>query len=243
MGEEVKYLRCGHCRGFYSAELSQCRYCGKSVPLKEASGVPKVFPDRATCRAIQVAEYEQLPPEAHEDYMRPDPQLLDKLCYCLHCGKKGGLFEAVEMRWLANECMWACPCTTCGGRGFAFGIQLAECLWQCAQCEHWYTPANGDYRASNAKCPQCGSTLVNGWFDDECKKEELNGEEIEAKSQRDGDSSATGEAVTEAFGEGLPWMEDEGALGEEKIPDDIDFPRVGRDQGEGGHLNDENFPG
>jgi hypothetical protein len=207
--------------------------------MQDASGNPKVFPDRATCRAIQIAEYEQLPPEAHEDCMRPDPLLLDKLCYCLHCGEKGGLFEAVEMRWMANEHMWACPCTRCGGRGFAFDIHLAERLWQCAECGHWYTPANGDHRASNAKCPKCGCTMANGWFDDECEEEDSADEEMAFEAGADEDEVASG---AEALGEDLPWKEDDEMLGEKEMPDDIELPRDGREHGPGGSVNDEDIP-
>ncbi len=127
----ASYLRCSHCRGFYETARAHCRYCGKDVPVKDGKGAAKVFVDRETCRAIQIAEYEQLPAEAHKDCFQPDSEVLDKLCGCLHCGREGGLFEAVEMRWMVNEKMWACPCTTCGGRGFGFDVHLAEPLWQC----------------------------------------------------------------------------------------------------------------
>src|SRR3569832_1472125 len=109
-----KFLRCSHCRGFYDAQQESCRYCGRNVPMKDANGRPRLLPDRATCRAIQIAEFEQLPAKAHEDPFQPAPEVLDRLCRCLHCGPAGPEFEAVEMRWMANEKMWACPCTTCG---------------------------------------------------------------------------------------------------------------------------------
>src|SRR3954468_2943655 len=131
------FLRCGHCRGFYGAARSSCRYCGKDVAQKTSDGNPQIYRDRATCRAIQIAEFEQLPAAAHDDPFQPDPDILDKKCACLHCGQGGEVFEAVEMRWMANENMWACPCTTCGGRGFGFDIHLAEPLWQCVECHHW----------------------------------------------------------------------------------------------------------
>jgi hypothetical protein len=163
----ASFHRCGHCRGFYEVDRSACRYCGKSVPMKDAAGNAKVYPDRATCRAIQIAEFEQLPKEAHEDPMRPDPEVLDKRCSCLHCPQDAEPFEAVEMRWMANENMWACPCTTCGGRGFGVDIHISEPMWQCVDCHHWYPPANGIRYASNARCPKCGCTMANGWFEDE----------------------------------------------------------------------------
>jgi DNA-directed RNA polymerase subunit RPC12/RpoP len=68
---------------------------------------------------------------------------------------------------MITEQMWACPCTTCGGRGFGIDVHSAENKWQCAECGHFYVPANRDYRARNAKCPKCGSTCANGWFDDD----------------------------------------------------------------------------
>jgi len=124
------FVRCGHCHGFYDAASAQCRYCGKDVPLMKAGGRPQIFPDRETCRAVQVAEYEQLPPEAHEDPFGPDAEMLDQMCYCLHCGEAGGLYEAVEMRWMVNEQLWACPCTTCGGRGFLVDVHLVADLYE-----------------------------------------------------------------------------------------------------------------
>ena len=48
--------------------------------------------------------------------MKPPIDRPDVVCACLHCGPGGHPFEAIEMRWIANERMWACPCTTCGGR-------------------------------------------------------------------------------------------------------------------------------
>jgi len=245
----ASYLRCRHCRGFYEIALSHCRYCGKDMPINNSDGSPKVFPDRETCRAIQIAEFEQLPPEAHKDSMRPDPELLDKLCYCLHCGPEGSLFEAVEMRWMANEDMWACPCTTCGGRGFTFDIHLVERLWQCAQCRHWYTPVDDDYRASNAKCPKCGCTEASGCFDDEEDYEDEEFlEEAELLAEEDGEIEL-GLPVEDA--DPLPWADDEivaykpeeAEAENERLPDDIDFPHT-RAESSSDHdlLNEDDIP-
>lgn len=239
------YLRCSHCRGFYELARAHCRYCGKDVPVKDSAGVPKRFPDRATCRAIQVAEFEQLPEEAHEDPFQPDPELLDKMCYCLHCGEEGGTFEAVEMRWMATEGMWACPCTTCGGRGFTFDIHLAERLWQCVECLHWYPPANGDARASNAKCPKCGCTNASGWFDDE----ELTPEE-EAELQREYEEFEAKRKEEERLGireKTEPWKPEEWQREvdmppEETMRDDIDFPHERKEDGQEGLLGNDDIP-
>lgn len=231
------YFRCSHCRGFYEQTLPNCRYCGKDVPIKGPHATPQVFPDRPTCRAIQIAEYEQLPPAAHQDHCQPDPELLDNLCYCLHCGQDAPYFEAVEMRWMVNEAMWACPCTTCGGRGFGFDIHLVERLWQCAQCQHWYVPANGDFRGSNAKCPKCGSIHASGWFDDEYDEDEEAAAADEPAADSGPDPVAAAQSANEAPGqlapgeESLPWEDqvenpfDSGPARPEKMPDDIDFPR------------------
>ncbi|MGN6369280.1 MAG: hypothetical protein ACTHN5_13550 [Phycisphaerae bacterium] len=240
----ASYLRCRHCRGFYELALSHCRYCGKDVPVCSADGSPKVYPDRETCRALQIAEYEQLPPEAHKDCMRPDPQLLDRLCYCLHCGPEGGLFEAVEMRWMPNEDMWACPCTTCGGRGFTFDIHPVERLWQCADCQHWYTPADDDYRRSNAKCPKCGCTEASGWFDDEEDEED----ELLEEEWEEGEVEL-GLPVEDA--DPLPWEEEDSDVFDpqmdhdeaERMPDDIDYPRTrARHPAEGEFRDDNDIP-
>jgi hypothetical protein len=175
----ASYLRCSHCRGFYETARPHCRFCGKSVPIKNDQGQEKVYRDRATCRAIQIAEYEQLPPEAMEDPMRPDPEELGELCGCLHC-RDGKVFEAVEMRWMANERMWACPCTTCGGRGFHFDIHPIKPKWECNQCRHKWFPPDGNSKPSNCKCPECGSTSASGWFD-----EEYDVDEVEAMSDEE----------------------------------------------------------
>ena len=161
------YLRCTHCKGFYETCFPRCKWCEYDAPVLTDAGRPRVFPDRDACRALQIAEYDRLPPEALADCMGPPKDALTLLCACLHCGPEGHTFEAIEMRWMATEQMWACPCTTCGGRGFGIDIHSAENKWQCAECGHFYVPANRDYRASNAKCPKCGSTYANGWFDDE----------------------------------------------------------------------------
>src|SRR2546423_8390420 len=109
------YLRCRHCRGFYESSFASCKWCNYDTPLLNADGSARVFHDRETCRAIQIAEFEQLPAEAHADCMKPPPEHPDLQCWCLHCDEDGHTFEVIEMRWLANERMWACPCTTCGG--------------------------------------------------------------------------------------------------------------------------------
>lgn len=249
----ASYRRCAHCRGFYELALSHCRYCGKDRPIKGPNGSPQVWPDRDTCRAVQIAEYEQLPEEAHKDCFRPDPEVLDKLCGCLHCGPEGGLFEAVEMRWMANEDMWACPCTTCGGRGFSFDIHLAEPLWQCAECKHWYSPQNGDFRSSNAKCPKCGSTFANGWFDDEDGEEEIDysKEDDEFNSTAAELSEEEPQSITADETDPLPWEQDEeedaflpAPPEAEKMKDDIDFPHERRSQSDSpdSPLNDDDIP-
>ena len=255
---DSSYLRCGHCRGFYEIALSHCRFCGKNQPIKATDGSAKLFTDRATCRAIQIAEFEQLPAEAHADHFQPDPELLDKLCYCLHCGPDGGLFEAVEMRWMVNEGMWACPCTTCGGRGFEFDIHLVEPLWECAECRHRYPPANGDMRASNAKCPKCGCTEAGGWFDDEYEEGEDeaiddSGEIPGEAAEEDDFGPMTAAGLPEKL---LPWTDEEqsqwearraeaeNALEPEKMKDDIDFPRerIIPPPGSGDAARDDDIP-
>jgi hypothetical protein len=120
-----------------------------------------------------------LPDNLKTDPMGPPANDLTLLCNCLHCGPEGHRFEAVEMRWLDNEQMWACPCTTCGGRGFQFDIHSAEQKWQCCQCGHFYTPPNNDYRPENAHCPKCGCTNANGWFDDGYDESDVMDEDLE----------------------------------------------------------------
>ena len=176
MSGGASYLRCKHCKGFYQTSLARCKWCRYDDPIRTKEGEPRVYPDRQTCRAIQIAEYEQLPPEAHADCMGPPKNDLTLLCNCLHCGPDGHAFEAIEMRWMISERMWACPCTTCGGRGFGIDIHSAENKWQCAECGHFYTPVNNDFRSQNAKCPKCGSTCANGWFDDGTDDEEFDPE-------------------------------------------------------------------
>ncbi len=204
----AQYHRCGHCKGFYETEFAACKWCQyTNRSIKRRGGQSQgAFPDRATCRAIQIAEFEQLPPEAHDDPFQPPPENLMLTCACIHCGQNGHLFEAVEMRWMVNEGMWACPCTTCGGRGFQFDIHTIERLWQCADCQHWYAPKDDNFKGSNAKCPKCGSPHANGWFDDEDDVEEGM---LEAELQ---DAMADGEKVFESDAgnseDQLPWTED-----------------------------------
>jgi hypothetical protein len=167
------YYRCSHCRGFYETELAACKFCNYTTVVTDADGSPRRFPDRATCRAIQIAEYEQLPAEAMADCFKPPKDELAEICGCLHCGREGPVFEAVEMRWMKNENMWACPCTTCGGRGFTFDIHPLEARWECAHCRHKWKPPGGNCKPSNCKCPKCGSTEASGMFDDEHSEEEI----------------------------------------------------------------------
>jgi hypothetical protein len=253
MDSDAQYHRCGHCKGFYETEFALCKWCQYKSPMKDAAGKAKVFPDRATCRAIQIAEFEQLPPEAHDDPFQPPPENLTLTCACIHCGQNSHAFEAVEMRWIVNENMWACPCTTCGGRGFQFDIHPIERQWQCAECDHWYAPPDGNFKASNAKCPKCGSPHANGWFDDEADQEELAEEFAEDSANSD---EKDAEPSTEITADQLPWTEDPngGELPpgaqhvtehpeEERMPDDIDFPRKGipRDP-DGGADADSDIP-
>jgi predicted nucleic acid-binding Zn-ribbon protein len=180
-----------------------------------------------------MAEYEQLPPEAHADCMGPPKDDLTLLCACLHCGEEGHRFEAIEMRWMANERMWACPCTTCGGRGFGVDIHSAEDKWQCVECGHFYLPPDGDHRSSNAKCPKCGCTEANEWFDDEYDEDyeayfddidelEDDGDSPRDPAQLEMDIPYTDEE-TESWGErGESAFDAE----DEKLPDDIDYPRT-----------------
>jgi hypothetical protein len=255
------YYRCRHCRGFYEATLAACKWCDYDAPFLDTAERPRIFPDRETCRALQLAEYEQLPQEAHDDCMGPPPNDLALLCNCLHCGPAGHVFEAIEMRWIVNERMWACPCTTCGGRGFAFDIHSAENKWRCDECGHFYVPANKDYRPENAKCPQCGCEQASGWFDDGYDEEEFD--ELESELS-EGVKPPGDDKGAESFqDEPLPWEEDEesgperdGAydlgiswkesdeeemmMGREGIPDDIDHPfeRGERDS----DFNDDDIP-
>jgi hypothetical protein len=181
------FHRCSHCRGFYEIELDRCKYCQYTSPHPAPDGAPRLFADRETCRALQIAEWEQLPESVRTDPMGPPPDEHTSLCECLHCGREGPLFEAIEMRWMPNEHMWACPCTTCGGRGFHFDIYPMEHRWECVECGHKWAPPGGNAKASNCKCPQCGCTQANGWFDDEYSEEEI--------------AQMTDEQYKEAFGQ------------------------------------------
>jgi predicted nucleic acid-binding Zn-ribbon protein len=259
MSGDASYLRCRHCKGFYETSFARCKWCNYDDPIRAKDGEPRVFPDRETCRAIQIAEYEQLPPEAHADCMGPpknDPTLL---CNCLHCGPDGHIFEAIEMRWMTTERMWACPCTTCGGRGFSFDIHSAEDKWQCAECGHFYTPANNDHRSENAKCPKCGSTYANGWFDDGSDEDEYDPELDEELSEPlaatdrpaptdhqipwddDEDEEEAGPSTGE-YDLGISWQEsDEDNDDEnEQMLDDIDHPRIHEERDK--DWNDDDIP-
>jgi hypothetical protein len=253
------YYRCRHCRGFYEATLPACKWCNYDAPFLDTAEKPRIFPDRESCRALQLAEYEQLPKEAHDDCMGPPPNDLTLLCNCLHCGPEGHVFEAIEMRWIANEGMWACPCTTCGGRGFAFDIHSAENKWRCDECGHFYIPANNDYRHENAKCPKCGCKQASGWFDDGYDEEDFD--ELESELNEGATPPANARAIEEdeplpweeqeeselerdgAYDLGISWKEsdeEEMMMGREGIPDDIDHPF---ERGEpGSDFNDDDIP-
>jgi len=227
---DAAYLRCKHCKGFYETSFARCKWCDYDDPVRERDGSAKIYPDRETCRAIQFAEFEQLPPEVRSEPMGPPRGEPTLLCNCLHCGPDGHTFEAIEMRWMANEQMWACPCTTCGGRGFGIDIHSAENRWQCAECGHFYTPANNNYRHDNACCPKCGSTLANGWFDsgDETYDEDDEDDDFETDAP-----VGAGEPVAD---EELPWDDDDDDDDDDdegfeadlnpdrRLRDDIDFP-------------------
>lgn len=195
------FYRCGHCKGFYGIEQEECVYCGYVRPMAGVDGKPRIFPDRAICRSIQIAEWEQLPAKVRKDPMGPPPDEFEERCGCLHCGPDGQVFEAIEMRWIENEGMWACPCTTCGGRGYQFDIHPIENKWQCAECGHKWKPPGGNAKASNCKCPECGSTMANGWFDDEFSEEEIEAMTEEEYKEAFGKTRAEEEAEWRAFNE------------------------------------------
>jgi hypothetical protein len=253
------YHRCRHCRGFYEASRPGCKWCKYDAPFLDTAGKPRHFPDRETCRALQLAEYEQLPKEAYDDCMGPPPNDLTLLCNCLHCGPDGHTFEAIEMRWMPNEQMWACPCTTCGGRGFAFDIHSAENKWRCDECGHFYLPPNNDYHAENAKCPKCGGEQASGWFEDDYNEEDF--EEFETGldniTPRPADSLPASQLddqipwddpfeseLENEYDLGISWQEseddEEPFNGQERIPDDIDnpFKREERDI----DINEDDIP-
>jgi len=263
-GDE-SYYRCRHCRGFFETSRSGCKWCSYETPVLDREGSPKVFPDRETCRAIQLAEFEQLPPEAHEDCMGPPRNDLTLLCNCLHCGPEGHTFEAIEMRWMPNERMWACPCTTCGGRGFSFDIHSAENKWQCSRCGHFYLPENKDYHSDNAKCPKCGCTEADGWFDDDYDEEDFDDQgnligegaaaaasaaDLDEEQPWDDEDDEEDEeweddpAVTGEYDLGITWKESDGEDDpfdwEDRMPDDIDHPRIFEERDH--DFNDDDIP-
>jgi hypothetical protein len=228
MSDDASYLRCKHCKGFYETSFPRCKWCNYDAPFPGRDGSPRVFSDRETCRAIQMAEFEQLPPEAHADPMGPPKNDLTLLCACLHCGEEGHRFEAVEMRWMANERMWACPCTTCGGRGFGVDIHSAEDKWQCVECGHFYLPPNGDHRSENAKCPKCGCTEANGWFDDGYEEEFFEETDV-LEGGEAGDPAQLEMEIPWEDEPARPWGEGDGTpfdSEEERMLDDIDYPRT-----------------
>ncbi len=159
------FHRCRHCRGFYEAGADRCKWCSYQNRFDNRAGKPVLYANREIVRAIQMAEYEQLPEKIRSDPMGPPAANLNIRCACIHCGPDGHEFEAIEMRWIANERMWACPCTTCGGRGFQFDVHPVEPIWECAECKRWYKPQK--FTSKYAKCPYCGSPHANGWYDDE----------------------------------------------------------------------------
>jgi hypothetical protein len=255
MPQAQTYLRCTHCGGFYETERACCKWCQYEAPLLDAQGKPRIFPDRETCRAIQISEYDQLPPEAHADCFKPPPNELTLLCNCLHCGPQGHVFEAIEMRWLENEQMWACPCTTCGGRGFSFDIHSAENKWQCDDCGHFYLPDNGDYHPENALCPKCGSTSASGWFDDDYDEADYEDEDeefedfdkmIDVDDDFDEDDLFVFDDPDKPeFDLGITWKESDsffdpttGDVDDWRIPDDIDFPSERKPH----EFNDDDIP-
>ncbi len=195
------FYRCTHCAGFYGVEAGACVYCGYEAPLLERNGEPKVFAGRETCRAIQVAQWRALPAEVREDPMGPPEGDLEALCGCLHCGEFGPRFEAVEMRWLDKEGMWACPCTICGGRGFEFDIFPVESRWECAHCGHRWAPPDGNYKSSNCHCPMCGSTEASGRYEDEYSQEEIDEMTEDQYKAAFGMSRAEEAAECQAFNE------------------------------------------
>jgi predicted nucleic acid-binding Zn-ribbon protein len=173
---------------------------------------------------------------------------------------------------MANERMWACPCTTCGGRGFAIDIHSAENKWQCDNCGHFYVPANNDYRSENANCPKCGSNQASGWFDsDEDDDDEYDPAEDEDladslstanrpalpedeipwddddEEEEDDDEAQAGAALsTGEYDLGITWQEsddddeDDPFGSEDRMPDDIDHPRIHGERDI--DLNDDDIP-
>ncbi len=193
------YYRCSHCRGFYETDRERCKYCRYTTKVAGVDGSPRVFADRAACRVIQIAEYERLPAEAMEDPIWPPSDELDEMCGCLHCGPDGPPFEAVEMRWMTNEQMWACPCTTCGGRGFDFDIHPLAARWECCECGKKWRPPDDNFKPSNCQCPVCGCRCANGWFDDEYSQEEIEAMSEEKYKEVFGQTRAEEEAEFEEF--------------------------------------------
>lgn len=202
------YLRCSHCRGFYESTLSHCKWCEYEAPLLAEDKTPLLFATRLDCRAIQIAEYHALPPEAHADSMKPPADHLTLVCECIHCGNDGHRFEAVEMRWIENEQMWACPCTTCGGRGFTIDIHPTDLGWHCCTCDHYFAPPDGKYIQKNAQCPQCGGTQIDGWWDDD------DSEDLGSLFDEDEESNLADDS--------LPWDDDDIPFGgpDDHEPDD-----------------------
>ena len=169
-------------------------------------------------------------PEAHKDHMRPDPELLDKFCYCLHCGQNPQLFGSCRNGAGSST-------RTCGPAHAPPAAVAAFCSTSTSPSASGNVPSvstgtrppDNDFRHSNAKCPKCGSAIANGWFDDETDEEEdvLLSEELSAQSPP--------EENAEAFAdEPIPWTDDNEEAGEglfdsdappthKGMADDIDF--------------------
>lgn len=215
---DERFVRCAHCRGFYPEAMGACIYCLYETPMLKPDGEVRVWEDRAACRAVQVAEWRRLPQGVREDPMGPPEDEFEELCGCLHCGPSGPPFEAIEMRWMENEGMWACPCTRCGGRGFHFDIHPLAAKWQCAACGHKWKPPEGNEKPSNCKCPKCGCTDANGWFEDEYTEEEIEAMTEEEYKEAFGQTRAEEEAERVAFDE--QWKKDH-PEGAETANDDL----------------------
>lgn len=250
MSDKSGFRRCTHCRGFYEADFDACKWCGYDVPALHPDGQPRHFPDRKCCREIQIEEYNKLPAPAHDDPMGPPLDYADIICNCLHCGPDGHPFEAIEMRWLENENMWACPCTTCGGRGFDFDIHPRDLGWECVECRHRYAPPDGRYISANCKCPKCGCTLANGWWEDEYDDDDEafpDEDALDIEPSRPVDPPWQNDVRDWQPGDDEMDDEDDASPGEPRLPDDIDFPHqsapsTDRQSDAGDHFDEDDIP-
>ena len=250
------FYRCAHCRGFWEVELDKCKYCGYQTVVTGRDGKARIFEDRETCRAIQIAQWERLPADVRQDPMGPPSDELDEVCGCLHCGPDGPLFEAVEMRWMENEGMWACPCTTCGGRGYHFDIHPISNKWECAKCRHKWAPPDGNAKPSNCKCPKCGCTEASGWFQDEYSQDEIEAMSEEEYKAAFGQTRAEEEAEYKAFrekwerehpkeegkDEAVPFADDEVETGQPYDPEVGFAEEMAEERGEGNPYPVERMP-